>query len=89
MTIKLCKELRGAEGPDLIIITGDIASGQYWDPLNYYDWIHMVKPLKECIDETPFAIVPGFHDFEADANQYKIMSLIHQQHGNLNEINEF
>lgn len=52
-------------------ITGDIVSGQAWDRESPDFWVKHYKTLalEFTFHKIPYGIVPGYHDFEADANQ--------------------
>ena len=76
-TLHIIKSLIGKENPDFIAITGDIVSGQAWDHDSNNFWNSHYRPLADWLTglQTPWAIVPGFHDFEADINQHEMLQL--------------
>ena len=76
-TLHLIRSLIGKENPDFIAITGDIVSGQAWDHESKKFWETHYKLLANELTslQTPWAIVPGYHDFESDINQHQMMDL--------------
>ena len=67
------------ETPDFVAVTGDIVSGFMWDQSKGEEdfWEKNFAKLHTVLEanEIPFGFVPGFHDFEADADQDAMMDM--------------
>lgn len=65
------------EQPDFIAITGDIVSGQAWDLEETKFWEKHYDILAKTLVnyDTPWGIVPGYHDFESDLGQQAMLDL--------------
>jgi predicted MPP superfamily phosphohydrolase len=76
-TLHMIRSLCEKERPDFVAITGDLISGQAWDRQEPHFWERHYVMIAETLTnlQVPWGMVPGFHDFEADATQAKMMEL--------------
>ena len=79
-TVEEIQDMIRKEEPDFVAVTGDIVSGFAWDHYTGEQdfWKHNFAKLHTILDteQIPYGIVPGYHDFEADVDQEKMMELV-------------
>ena len=54
---------------DLVVITGDLTDGNLWNGKDKDWWVKKMQRLKYVLGNTSFAYLPGYHDYEADADE--------------------
>jgi hypothetical protein len=68
------------ENPDLVVITGDVVSGYAWPGSQGWflaSYLKFIAPFEQS--HTPWALILGNHDVEADLSGPEIMALDRQQ----------
>lgn len=81
VAIQVIQETVAAEKPDLIIMTGDIVTGEPAEPC----WEMLLSCLKEI--GLPFIVLNGNHDTEQDMEYDRFTSMIVSTPGSLNRRN--
>ena len=80
LNVELQEKLLKWETPDLVVITGDIVSGYAWPwTSNWYQnsYDKFIKPF--TASNTPWALVLGNHDIEADLSGAEILEIDQDQ----------
>ena len=73
----LIKDLLVKEKPDFIAITGDWVSGYKWDQEHVPFWEFHHASLANALGHIhiPWGFVPGYHDYEADIDEQRMLEL--------------
>lgn len=77
----MIRSIADKEKPDFVAITGDIVSGQAWDHEETQFWERHYRLIADTLKslDIPWGIVPGYHDFEADASPKHMMDIEAQE----------
>ena len=77
LTLGMIRQMIEKEQPDFVAITGDLVSGQAWDTEETQFWERHYHPLAQTLVnlDTPYGIVPGYHDYEGDIGQVEMLAL--------------